>query len=76
MIKLVRHIQLNKISYAPSLFRAVITYEPYSNKFDESDEIEYNKQKSLMNNMVKESYFNLYYKKDMEINNKKYSEDN
>jgi len=47
MIKSVRHIQINKISYTPNLFKAVFTYEPYSNKYDESDEIEHNKKKNL-----------------------------
>tara|TARA_R110000824_G_scaffold5015_4_gene23465 strand:+ start:797 stop:1015 length:219 start_codon:yes stop_codon:yes gene_type:complete len=57
MIKVIRHIQLNKISYTPTLFKAVITYEPYSNEFDESDEIEHNKQKKLLNKLIKEEWF-------------------
>ena len=54
MIKSVRHIQLNKISYAPNLFKAVIISEPYNNKYDESDEIEHNKTKQtkLLNNLI------------------------
>ena len=57
MIKVVRHIQLNKISYSPNLFKAVIVYEPYSNEYDESDEIEYNKQKKLLNKLIKDTWF-------------------
>jgi hypothetical protein len=61
MIKVIRHIQLNKISYSPTLFEAIITYEPYTNEYDESDEIELNKQKRLLNKLVKEGWF---YKKN------------
>ena len=55
----VKYIQLNKIAFSPNLFRSVVSlpsdnlrviYKPYSNEYDESDEIEYNKtnlQKSL-----------------------------
>mgnify|MGYP003678166243 CR=1 FL=1 len=57
MIKLIRNIQLNKISYSPVLFKAVIVYEPYTNEFDESDEIENNKQKKLLNKLLKEKCF-------------------
>ena len=57
MIKVVRHIQINKISHSPNLFKAVITYEPYSNEYDESDEIEHNKQKKLLNKLIKEEWF-------------------
>ena len=57
LIKNIRHIQLNKISYSPNLFNACITYEPYSNKYDESDEIEVNKQKDLMNKLIKDNWF-------------------
>ena len=57
MIKVIRHIQLNKISYTPSLFKATIIYEPYSNEYDQSDEIEYNKNKVLLNNLVKDNWF-------------------
>tara|TARA_R100001244_G_scaffold77400_2_gene61289 strand:+ start:928 stop:1143 length:216 start_codon:yes stop_codon:yes gene_type:complete len=57
MIKVIRHIQLNKISYTPTLFKAVLIYEPYSNKYDESDEIEYNKNKVLLNKLVKDNWF-------------------
>ena len=52
MIKSVRHIQLNKISYTPNLFKAVIIFEPYNNKYDESDEIEHNKQTKLLNKSI------------------------
>ena len=47
MIKVVRYIQLKKISYSPNLFKANIIYSPYTNQFDESDEIELNKQKKI-----------------------------
>ena len=57
MIKVIRHIQLNKIGYTPSLFKATIIYEPYSNEYDQSDEIEYNKNKVLLNKLVKDNWF-------------------
>jgi hypothetical protein len=50
MIKVVRHIRLNKIAYSPNLFKTVITYETYSNGYDESDDLEY--QKELMNKLL------------------------
>ena len=55
MIKVVRHIQLNKIAYSPNLFKAIITYETYSNEYDESDDLEY--QKELMNTLFKDKWF-------------------
>jgi hypothetical protein len=55
MIKVVRHIQLNKIAYSPNLFKAIITYETYSNEYDESDDLEY--QKELMNKLLKDKWF-------------------
>ena len=56
MIKVVRHIQINKISHSPNLFKAVITYEPNSNKH-ETDEMEHKTQKKLLNKLVKEEWF-------------------
>ena len=55
MIKLVRHIQLNKIAHSSNLFKATITYETYSNEYDESDDLEY--QKELMNKLLKDKWF-------------------
>ena len=57
LIKNIKHIQLNKISYSPNLFKAIITYEPYTNEFDESDEIELNKQKQIINELLKDNWF-------------------
>ena len=57
LIKNIKHIQLNKISYSPNLFKAIITYEPYTNEFDESDEIELNKQKQIINELIKDNWF-------------------
>jgi hypothetical protein len=55
MIKVVRHIQLNKIAYSPNLFKAIITYGTYSNEYDGSDDLEY--QKELMNKLLKDKWF-------------------
>ena len=55
LVKCVRHIQVKKIAYCPTLFKAVITYEPYSTEFDESDDLEY--QKDLMNNLINDRWF-------------------
>jgi hypothetical protein len=52
MIKVVRHIQLDKIAYLPNLFKAIITYETYSNEYDGSDDLEYHKE--LMNKLLKD----------------------
>ena len=57
MIKVIHHIQINKISYTPTLYKACIIYQPYNNKYDESDEIEYNKQKRLLNKLLKDNWF-------------------
>jgi len=57
MIKSIKHIQINKISYTPILFKAVINYEPYNNEYDQSDEIENNKQKNLLNKLIKDRWF-------------------
>jgi hypothetical protein len=50
MVKVVRHIQLNKIAYLSNLFKAIITYGTYSNEHDESDDLEH--QKGLMNKLL------------------------
>lgn len=55
MIKAIRHIQLNKIAYTPNLYKAVITYEPHPTKYDESDDLEY--QKDLINKLINEKWF-------------------
>tara|TARA_R100001594_G_scaffold1843_2_gene7829 strand:+ start:5650 stop:5814 length:165 start_codon:yes stop_codon:yes gene_type:complete len=46
MIRNIRHIQIKKVAYHPTLFKAIITYEE-TNKYDESDDIEYIKLKEL-----------------------------
>tara|TARA_R110002049_G_scaffold7488_3_gene43376 strand:- start:2387 stop:2566 length:180 start_codon:yes stop_codon:yes gene_type:complete len=47
MIRNIRHIQIKKVAYHPNLFKAILTYEEISNKFDESDDIEYIKLREL-----------------------------
>ena len=54
-IKNIRHIQLNRISYTPRLYKVIIDYTPHPTEFDESDDIEY--QKKLINILVKEEWF-------------------
>ena len=55
LVKSVRHIQVKQISYCPKLFEALITYEPHPTKYDESDDLEY--QKQLMNDLVAHNWF-------------------
>tara|TARA_R110000824_G_scaffold235334_1_gene424118 strand:- start:81 stop:305 length:225 start_codon:yes stop_codon:yes gene_type:complete len=55
LVKSVRHIQVKKISYCPKIFQAIIDYEPHPTKYDESDDIEY--QKDLMNDLVRHNWF-------------------
>ena len=55
LVKAVRHIQINKIAYTPSLYTAVITYEAHPAEYDESDDIEF--QKDLMNKLIKDEWF-------------------
>lgn len=55
VVKAVRHIQLKQISYCPKLFEAIITYEPHPTEYDESDDLEY--QKNLINKLISDNWF-------------------
>jgi hypothetical protein len=55
LVKSIRHIQVKQISYCPKLFEAIIQYESHPTKYDESDDLEY--QKQLMNDLVKHNWF-------------------
>ena len=55
IIKAVRHIQIKNIAYHPHLFKAIITYEIHPTEYDESDDLEY--QKELMNNLINKKWF-------------------
>ena len=44
VIKAVRRIQVKQIAYCPNLYKAVISHLPHPTEFDESDEIEHQKQ--------------------------------
>ena len=55
LVKSVRHIQVKKISCNPKIFQALINYEPHPTEFDESDELEY--QKQLINDVVCHNWF-------------------
>lgn len=54
-IKAIRHIQIKQISYCPKLWEAIITYETHPTKYDESDDIEY--QKTIVNNLISREWF-------------------
>ena len=55
LVKAVRHIQIKKIAFTPQLYSAIITYETHPTEYDESDDIE--AQKDLMNKLIKENWF-------------------
>jgi len=55
IVKSVRHIHVQQIAYTPSLFQAIITYEPHPYEFDESDELE--AQKSIINKIIDDKWF-------------------
>jgi len=55
LVKSVRHIQVKQISVTPRLFQAIIDYEPHPTLYDESDDLEY--QKQLMNDLCKYNWF-------------------
>ena len=55
LVKSIRHIQVKQISYHPQLFQAIIEYQPHPTLYDESDDLEY--QKQLMNDLVKHNWF-------------------
>jgi hypothetical protein len=55
LVKAVRHIQIKKIAYSPKLFQAIITYESHPFEYDESDDIEH--QKQIMNKLVRRNWF-------------------
>ena len=50
LVKAVRHIQIKKIAFTPQLYCAIITYEAHPTEFDESDDIE--AQKNLINTLL------------------------
>ena len=43
MIRNIRHIQIKKVAYHPNLFKAILTYEQHPTEYDESDDLEYQK---------------------------------
>lgn len=47
LIRNIRHVQIKKVAYHPTLFKAVITFEKTNIHYDESDDIEYIKLKDL-----------------------------
>ena len=59
VIRAIRHIQIKQVLYCPKIYEAIITYEPYnkdySTEYDESDDIEY--QKELMNKLIGKNWF-------------------
>jgi len=55
LVKSVRHIQIKKIAFSPQLYTAIITYETHPTEYDESDDIEH--QKDLMNKLIKDNWF-------------------
>jgi len=55
LVKSIRHVQINKISYSPELFQAVIGYEPHPTQYDESDQLE--DQKNLVNKLLNDNWF-------------------
>tara|TARA_R110000824_G_scaffold297595_1_gene485831 strand:- start:157 stop:375 length:219 start_codon:yes stop_codon:yes gene_type:complete len=55
LVKTIRHIQIKKIAYTPQLYTAIITYEAHPTEFDESDDIE--AQKNLMNKLINDNWF-------------------
>ena len=55
LVKSVRHIQMKQISYCPKIFQAIIEYQPHPTLYDESDDLEY--QKQLINDLVKHNWF-------------------
>lgn len=55
LVKSVRHIQVKQISYCPKIFQAIIDYEPHPTEYDETDDLEY--QKQLMNDLVLTNWF-------------------
>ena len=55
IVKSVRHIHIQQIAYTPSLFQAIITYEPHPYQYDESDELE--DQKKLVNKLIDDKWF-------------------
>ena len=57
LVKSIRHIQLKKVSFSPTLYTALITYEthPSAYEYDESDDIE--NQKNLINKLIQDNWF-------------------
>ena len=57
MAKSIRHIQIKQIAYTPKLFEACITYEPHPTEYDESDDLEYQKNNPQTNFLEPEVRF-------------------
>ena len=55
LVKSVKHIQVKQIAYCPKLFKITIEYEPHPTEYDESDDLEY--QKQLANDLLKTNWF-------------------
>jgi hypothetical protein len=55
LVRSVRHIQVKQISYCPKIFQAIIDYTPHPTEFDESDDLEY--QKNIINKLVEDKWF-------------------
>ena len=55
IVKAVRHVHIQQISYTPSIFQAIITYEPHPYKHDERDELK--AQKHIINKLVEDKWF-------------------
>ena len=55
LVKSVKHIQIKQISYCPKLFQAIVTYQPHPTEYDESDDLEY--QKNIINKLIDDRWF-------------------
>jgi hypothetical protein len=55
IVKSVKHIHIQQIAYTPLIFQAIITYEPHPCAFDESDELE--AQKNVVNKLINDKWF-------------------
>ena len=55
LVKSVKHIQVKQISYCPKLFQAIVTYQPHPTEYDESDDLEY--QKNIINKLIDDRWF-------------------
>jgi|TARA_R110002020_G_scaffold85926_6_gene212032 hypothetical protein len=57
MIRNIRHIQIKKVAYHPNLFKAILTYEKHPTEWDESDDLEYQKNNPQTNFLEPEVRF-------------------